>query len=214
MRHFTHPTLFMANIPVEKTASGAAWLPWLLGLLALLALGWLAFALIDDPDVEEVAVVDDEPILVDDDDDMIEPDEAALGTVGIGLDTLRTVGRLSETIAAVRDGMVDASGLAVMLDDVEVQALTGDSTFAIGTGDDRTLVVLSGLGESEDGPGDGSDGVYNVDVGEMVTIDGSLMRYRPGLPGTSDLADEDRDATTRRQYVIVARDRSSFSIAR
>lgn len=212
----------MANIPAEKTSSGAAWLPWLLGLLALVALVWLGLELFDDePDADEVAglennvgLIDDVELGDDDDDLLLAPDTLALGTVGIGVGTITNVGALSETIAAVRDGVVDASGLAVDLDGIEVQELTGDSTFAIGTGDDRTLVVLSSLGESEVGPGDGSDGVFDVNEGATISVDGTLMRYTPDMRGTSDLSADERGVAERRQYVIVARDPSSFSIAR
>ena len=156
----------MANIPVEKTSGGAAWLPWLLGLLALAALIWLGFELFDDePDADELAGADDNVGVIDDVELGDDQAGAPAGTIDTGVDTLRTVAALDETIAAARDGFVDLDGLVVALEDVEVQSLAGDSTFYIGSGDDRTLVVLATLGESAHGPGDGSDGVYNVDRG-------------------------------------------------
>ena len=205
----------MANIPVEETSTGAAWLPWLLGLLALAAIGFFIFQAIDDPDNDDVvaenAAVDDAetaaPILADDAEAQPET------VVDAGLEEITSVDALNEAIAAVRDGAADPDGVDVNLTSVEVMALTGDSTFAIGTGDDRTLVVLSTLGESETGPGDGSDGVFDVDLGDTVSIDGSLMRFNPGMRGTSDLSTADRDDATRRQYVIAVREVSDLTVS-
>ena len=204
----------MANIPVEKTASGAAWLPWLLGLLALAAIGFVIFLAMDDPDNDDVAAADGTgEVRASNSDDASEAAAVPSGDNDASADTLTTLAAISEAIAGIRDGDIDPAGLAISLNDVEVQALTGDSTFAIGTGENRTLVVLTSLGESEVGPGDGADGVFNVDTGETVSIDGSLVRYAPNMRGTSDLSASDADEASRRQYVISVREPERFSIA-
>ena len=48
----------MANIPVEKTATGTPWWLWLLGALLLAALLWFLISALGDDD-DDVAVVDD-----------------------------------------------------------------------------------------------------------------------------------------------------------
>ncbi len=205
----------MANIPVEKNESGAAWLPWLLGALALAAVAFFVFQAMDDPDTVETA--ETVAPVTESLEDMTP--EAPEGVVTAGIDTVRSVGALDEAIAAARDGMasgetMDLDGIAVVLDDVRVTSLAGDSTFFIGDGDDRTLVMLSTLGESENGPGDGSDGRYDVNDGATVSIDGMLKRFSRDMPGTTGLSEEDVAGVEIRQYVIVVRDPSQFSIAR
>ena len=94
-----------------------------------------------------------------------------------------------------------ASG-PVNLTGIRVSALAGDSTFYIGTAPNRTLVVLEDLGESQSGAG-GSDGAFNVDEGDTVTIRGTLREFGAGARGLSSLSDADRTAAQSRRYVIV-----------
>ena len=113
---------------------------------------------------------------------------------------------------AMLDGDLAAmAGQAIALDNVRVMAVTGDSTFVVGEGDTRTTVVLESLGESEYGPGDGSDGRFDVNEGETVSIDGTVRAFQRGMRGTSDLSDSDMSATEARRYVIVVDDADGFS---
>ena len=102
------------------------------------------------------------------------------------------------------------AGQAVALDAVRVTALAGDSTFYVGDGDERTLVVLESLGETQDGPGDGSDGRFDVNVGDLVMIDGTVRAFEPTLRGISDLSASDRAAAEARRYVVVVNSASGF----
>lgn len=104
-------------------------------------------------------------------------------------------------------------GTRVDLDDARVLQVVGDSTFWIGTGDDRrTLVVLADLGESETGAG-GSDGVFNVDEGDTVSIDGAFARYRDGDQGLSELTDADTEALRQRNTYIRVNTRDDVTVS-
>ena len=182
----------MADIPVERTGGGIPWWVWLLGLLALLGIGLLLFSGDDDPDVavvdetEDMVVdepVDDQILLIETEDDL---DAAIVGGQG--------------------------EGSQVNLRNVEVMRVVGDSTFVIGSGNRETLVILAGLGESETGAG-GSDGRFNVDQGDRVTITGgALTRYRDNMPGTLDLTDADREMAERRQMTLTVREAGNIVV--
>ena len=117
------------------------------------------------------------------------------------------------TLAALSDAFDagDAAGMMTELDDVRVTALAGDSTFYIGDGAQRVLVVLESLGESEVGPGDGSDGVFDVNVGDEVDMSGTVRAFTRGMRGTATLAESDQAEAERRRFVVVVDDRGSFS---
>ena len=166
----------MANIPVEKTSSGAAWLPWLLGLLALLALGWLVFALIDDPDVDdadEVAVVDDN---MDDDVDVIDDDD---------------------------DVMVAGAGAFADLSNLYVTRVSGDRTFYVSPregGSDEMLVILD-QNMSPDAPG--IEGQVDINPGQIVDLsDGDREMFGDDDVLELGLDDDDANALTADTEVI------------
>ena len=113
---------------------------------------------------------------------------------------------------AMLDGdLASMAGQALALDGVRVQSLVGDSTFAVGEGDARTVVVLENLGEDEAGPGDGSDGRFDVNVGDVVDIDGTVMAFERGMRGTSDMSEADMTSADARRYVIVVNSADGFS---
>ena len=112
---------------------------------------------------------------------------------------------------AMLDGdLASMAGQALALDGVRVQSLVGDSTFAVGEGDARTVVVLENLGEDEAGPGDGSDGRFDVNVGDVVDIDGTVMAFERGMRGTSDMSEADMTSADARRYVIVVNSADGF----
>jgi hypothetical protein len=199
----------MANIPVERTG-GTPWWAWLLGLLALLAVGWLVLELFDEePDADERAGLENNVGPIDDleiggDGDVYDPNSTLLpieteDDLYVAMDDYATTG--------------EGEGREVNLRGVEVMRLSGDSSFVIGSGERETLVILSSLGESESGPGDGSDGRFNVDEGDMVTITGAaLTRYRDKMPGTSELTDADREMAERRQLTLTVREAGNITV--
>ena len=114
-------------------------------------------------------------------------------------------------LAMLEGDLAAMAGQTIALDGVRVESLVGDSTFAVGEGDLRTVVVLESLGEVETGPGDGSDGMFDVNVGDLVDLDGTVRAYERGMRGTSDMSDADMDAADARRYVIVVDDAGDFS---
>ncbi|WP_420454102.1 hypothetical protein [Rubrivirga sp.] len=114
-------------------------------------------------------------------------------------------------LAALRGDLAEMAGRPVQLDGVRVTALAGDSTFYLGDGADRVLVVLESLGESQSGPGTGSDGAFNVDVGDVVNIRGEVKAFQRGMRGSSTLAEADLAAAESRRFVVVVNDRGDFS---
>lgn len=171
-----------------------------------------------DSDVDEYVGVSNAAYA--DDDGLFETDAALADGAG-GADD---AGELATVTSAdmVRDGeraMLDGvtvtryqPGTRVDLDDARVLNVVGDSTFWIGTGmDRRTLVVLTGLGESELGAG-GSDGVFNVDEGDTVSINGAFARYRDGDSGLSELTDADTEALRQRNTYIRVNSRDDVTV--
>ena len=187
----------MANIPVERSSSGIPWWVWLLGLLALLAIGLLLFAGDDDEYVDTVDPVE-QPVVVDDDPFEDDPMIADENDLNLAIDELVAAGA--------------GEGREVMLNGVEVLRVVGDSSFVIDTAGRETLVILAGLGESETGAG-GSDGRFNVDEGDMISISGAaLTRYRDNMPGTSEMSDEDRAMAMERQGTLTVREASNITV--
>ncbi len=180
----------MANIPVERNdRGGIPWWAWLLGALLLLGL-LLALTQCNNEDEivdDELGVVDDPGF--EDDAGVVDP-VAPVNTAPIlVLDELYL---LNPTPADV-DARV---GRTVTLTDAPVFSLAGDSSFYVGTDDNRrVLVVLSGLGESESGAGppEGADGRLNVDVGDRVSISGTVARFERNMRGTMGLPQADRE---------------------
>ncbi|WP_412068110.1 hypothetical protein [Rubrivirga sp. IMCC43871] len=224
----------MANIPVEKT-SGSPWWLWLLGLLLLGGLIWfIAEAFDNEPDADEIAGTDDNVGVLDDFE--IEPgaDEVDGDVVTSAEQLYADDDGLFETDAEMADGpggrddasdpLPDAGtlegvtvtrfqpGTRVDVDDARVLRVVGDSTFWIGTDELRkTLVVLVGLGESETGAG-GTDGVFDVDEGDTVSIDGAFARYADGERGLSELTDDDTAALRSRSVFIRVNSRDDITV--
>lgn len=198
----------MANIPVERTSSGTPWWLWLIGLLLLGGLIWLIAELFDnEPDADEIVGTEDNVGLIDDvelgddDEDMIMSEEQLYADEPIDGGQVEgvTVTRLEP-------------GTPVSLQDVPVLSVIGDSAFWIGRDDARRyLVVLASLGESETGAG-GSDGVFNVDEGETVSITGAIARYADGDPGLSELVDDDTEALRQRNAYIRVNSTSDITV--
>ena len=188
----------MANIPVERNdRSGLPWWAWLLGLLALLLLGSLLFRGCDNEDTEAT------------EDDMAVVDDSGVSTAGDFDDSAAGTGAAFSTLDDLNTGLNDTAAAAgslndrvVTMTDVEVTSVVGDSTFYVGTGDERVLVVLQDEGEQAQGAA-GSDGAYNVDTGDRVTVRGRIQSYRAGMRGLSAIGDEDRALAERRRYVVV-----------
>ncbi|MDX1530879.1 MAG: hypothetical protein R3362_05075 [Rhodothermales bacterium] len=187
----------MANIPVERK-SGAPWWTWLLALLALIGLIWLLASLFGD---------DDEPELADDAD--LEAVEPAPAVVGDDLDADGADGVIT-TLAALAAGTVNV-GREVDLDNMRVLSLTGDSSLFVGPGpdpDQGVLVVLQGMNESESlpPPATGRDGEYNVDEGDMVSLEGVIAAFDETTPDYADMPAADRDRVLRDGIYVNAND--------
>lgn len=133
--------------------------------------------------------------------------DAAMDTPSTG-----AIGSLVDLDAVMASPTDEMAGRAVRLAGVSVTGLAGDSTFYIGDGANRVLVVLGGLGESQSGPGDGSDGAFDINVGQTLSLDGEMMRFRRGARGTVGMAAADQDEAERRRLVIAVRDASDLSI--
>ena len=189
----------MAKIPVEHN-SGTPWWLWLLGLILLVGLIWWGIdAMNDDEDLADMDGDDYEELAEDRLDDMdpvatVEPlpvvtvaDENTGNTTGTG--TITSVASLLNA-----DDIATLAGREVELTDVIVPALRGDSTFWITpqNGSDRKLlVVLSNLGEWQDGPGTGVDGRYDVNQGAAIDLEGTIVRVQPNDPDRWGLTQTD-----------------------
>jgi len=225
----------MANIPVERTRTGIPWWAWLLGLLALVALIWFVAELFDnEPDElagrdDNIGVIDDfeiepgadevdgdvvaitsEDQLYADDDGLFETDQAMADGAG-GRDDP------SDPVDGGQMGGVTVTrlepGTPVTLANARVMSVVGDSAFWIGRDDTRRfLVALAGLGESETGAG-GSDGVFNVDEGDAISINGALARYADGGPGLSELTNDDTERLRQRDVYIRVNSRDDITVS-
>lgn len=208
--------LSMANIPVERKSGLPPW-AWIAGLLGLLLLGALLLSQCnneDDATGDTAVVVDDGEVSTagEFDEDLAAgsgagTDAAANGAVGstTGAATgaaFTTIDDLNTSLDDTAAGAGSLNGRAVTLTDVPVTSVVGDSTFYVGTGQGRVLVVLNELGESETGAG-GTDGRYDVDEGDVVSLRGRLTSYAPTVRGLSTLSAADRAEVERRRYVIV-----------
>ena len=176
----------MANIPVERKG-GTPWWTWLLALLAIIGLIWLIAELFDD-DEPEVATVD--------------PIEEPIDAV----DDMATTGAIT-SFAALTEGTTNI-GREVDLENMEVTAVTGDSSFAIAPGqgqmDQGALIVLEDMGEWRVGPGDGSDGEYDVNEGNTIDIEGTVRAFDETTPDYADMSDADRNRALRQGVYISA----------
>lgn len=209
----------MANIPIERERNGMPWWAWLLGLLLLIGAVWLIAELFDDePDVDELAGRDDnigivdpveiggpdaldsddlagEPVTVLEDFYVLVPGEPATDATGAVGPT--DVTELSGDAGALVGRRVDIASALVL-------SVVGDSAFFVGAGDDRrVLVVLEDLGESETGAG-GSDGRFNVDPGQTVSLRGTVARYEEGARGTWDVPQAERERVLQQGVYIRA----------
>ncbi len=181
----------MAKIPVEKD-KGTPWWLWLLLLLLVVGAIWVLLALLDDePDDDVVAVAPQEQV-----------------------ETVPVAGVITD-IGAILNAEDPASlvGRRVELDNLEVQALSGDSTFYVsseepGSADGRILAVLEDLGESQLGAA-GSDGRYNVDPNDMITATGTVASLGSNSPDTWGLSGTDAQELSDRQ-VYLRVDRLTF----
>lgn len=180
----------MANIPVEKQG-GTPWWVWLLALLAVGALIWLVAELLDnEPDADDLAVADDEVEMIDDD-DMV--DDATMGAI--------------TSFAALAEGTTNI-GREVDIENMEVTAVTGDSSFVMAPGqnqrDQGALIVLEDMGEWRVGPGDGSDGEYDVNEGNTLNVEGTVLAFDETTPDYADMSDADRERALRQGVYISA----------
>ena len=186
----------MANIPVEHKG-GTPWWTWLLALLAIAGLIWLIAELFDDePDADEIVG--------------LENNEGPIDDVEIGddndMDTMSDMDGEITSFAALASGAVNV-GREVDLEDMRVLALTGDSSFAVGPGTDANqaaLIVLEDMGEWRVGPGDGSDGAYDVNEGNMIDVEGTVRTFDMNAPDYADMSDADRDRAMRQGVYISA----------
>lgn len=184
----------MANIPVERKG-GTPWWTWLLALLAVIGLIWLITALFgDEPDA-------DGPIGTEDDIGMM--DDTELGDDG--MDDMAATGAIT-SFAALAEGATNV-GRDVDLDGMNVVTLTGDSSFVIGPGTNAgqgALVVLTDLGEWRVGPGDGSDGEYDVNEGNTLDIEGTVRAFDESVPDYAEMPSADRDRAMQQGVYISA----------
>ncbi len=181
----------MANIPVERTGGG--WWKWLLALLLLLGLIWLIAELFDDGDEVELAEAD--PVV----------DTVDFDCPAVGADFVTTLDQIMDARGA------DLVGCQVDLNNMRVVSLTGDSSFFMADGPDPDrgiLVVLQGMNESESlpAPPTGRDGMYNVDVGDVISVDGEVASFGATVPDYAEMPDEDRNRILRRGLYVNAND--------
>lgn len=159
---------------------------------------------VGDLDLSEWGLTPDQVALVDD-----EYVRAASLTVldeaeGTDADIMTDLSQLNDLSAM--------AGETVILEGVSVLELAGDSTFYVGEGSNRALVVLESLGESEDGPGTGADGVFNVDVGDTVILDAEVMAFSRSMRGTTAMSEDQMGDAESRRYVLVVNERGNLTI--
>ncbi len=117
-----------------------------------------------------------------------------------------STGTITTTDALYGADLKPIIGRRVEIDDATVLSVVGDSTFYVGSGGKRFLVALSQLGESQNGPGDGSDGRFNIDAGQKISLRGTVMAFDSASPVFRGLSAADRTAaTTRGAFVNVTR---------
>lgn len=117
-----------------------------------------------------------------------------------------STGTITTTDALYSTDLKPVIGRRVEISDATVLTVNGDSTFYVGAGGKRFLVALSGLGESQSGPGDGSDGRFNIDAGQRISLRGTVTAFDGASPVFRGLSAADRaDATTRGAFVNVTR---------
>lgn len=161
----------MANIPVEKNSSGAAWLPWLLGLIALVGLIWLGLELFDnEPDADEIAGTEDNVGLIDD----VELGDDDPASAGVGPEANVTGEVTAATLLAATDPS-EFVGETYTLTGLRVMEVLGDVTFTVSPdGSDRMMLVYL---EQELTPDVvGVEGRYDVNAGQMVEVRGTVQQ--------------------------------------
>ncbi len=117
-----------------------------------------------------------------------------------------STGTITTTDALYGTDLKPIIGRQVEITEATVLSVVGDSTFYVGSGGQRFLVALSQLGESQSGPGDGSDGVFKIDAGQRISLRGTVRAFDSASAVFRGLSDADRtDATTRGAFVNVTR---------
>ncbi len=188
----------MANIPVERTG-GTPWWLWLLGLLLLIGLIWFLSDLFIDDEDEVDDLGEDVGVFDDGRDGEIEDDLD--GDMDMDMDGPIT------SLAALANGAATV-GRQVDLDDLRVLSLTGDSSFFAGSGPNATqgvLVVMTNMGEWRMGA-EGTDGEYDVNVGNGVDIEGTIRAFDTTSPDYADIPSADRDRILQQGLYISATD--------
>ena len=184
----------MANIPVEKKGGMALW-PWLLGLLLLGLIGWFVIDAFDDED--DLA-----------DADVVMTETADTGTMDDAMDATAMTGMITSLDALLdADNPSALEGRTVRLSGVTASAVTGDSTFWVYNPDEgverRVFAVLYQLEEDELGAG-GTDGIYNVDEGETMTIEGTVQAVEASDPATWGVTGEvERELRVEEVYIRI-----------
>lgn len=190
----------MAKIPVEKK-QGTPWFLWLLGLLLAGALVWGLVEVLND-DAEIAEGVEPVPEVVEPIEPMTEP-EGATGTI-TSLETLLDSNDPSSMV-----------GQRVNISGVTATAVSGDSTYWIANPDEgiqeRVFVVLHGLGESQPGPGTGTDGKFNIDQSETMQVQGTVQAVQPSDPDAWGITGN--EARELREYQVYIRATSLDNVA-
>ncbi len=120
--------------------------------------------------------------------------------------TAPSTGTITTTDALYGADLKPIIGRRVELDDATVLSVVGDSTFFVGSGGKRFLVALSSLGESQTGPGDGSDGVFKIEAGQRISLRGTVSAFNGAGSAFRGLTASDRtESTTRGAFVNVTR---------
>ena len=115
-------------------------------------------------------------------------------------------GPITSAEALYADDLKPLVGRTVEVDNATVLSLAGDSTFYVGAGNRRFLVALSRLGESEAGAGDGSDGRFDINVGDKLNLRGTVTAFDAANTAFHALSAADRAAaSTRGAFVNVTR---------
>lgn len=185
----------MANIPVEKKSGMALW-PWLLGLLLLGLVGWFVIDAFDDTD--ELAGAD---VVYEESVDM---EGMGGGMAGENAST-GLITSLGALLDADNPGALE--GRMVRLSGVTASAVTGDSTFWVYNPDEgierRVFAVLYKLEEDEYGAG-GTDGIYNIDEGETMQIEGIVQAVDASDPATWGVTGEvERELRVEEVYIRI-----------
>ncbi len=139
------------------------------------------------------------------DDGMVDADTAAVAAAPPP-PAAPSTGTITRTEDLYGTDLKPIIGRQVEITEATVLSVVGDSTFYVGSGGQRFLVALSQLGESQTGPGDGSDGVFKIDAGQRISLRGTVRAFDSASAVFRGLSAADRtDATTRGAFVNVTR---------